>query len=70
MPYRLAATETVDGEPAGELHAYLAGVETTLCGRLLMEDVFIFVGWNWDDRPAGLPVCEICTAWTRPAPAS
>jgi len=64
--YRVAATESRAGQPAGELHAYRPGLEVTLCGRALVGDVYIFVDERWDERPTSVPVCPICDGHARP----
>ena len=69
VPYRVAATENRAGQPAGELHAYRPGLDVTLCGRALGDDVYMFVGERWDERPASVSVCPICGGHARPPAA-
>jgi hypothetical protein len=69
MPYRVAATSAITSRgraiPRGELHAYLEGRDTTVCGRALGVDLIAFDSLRWSARPIGLMTCRICFAGAR-----
>jgi hypothetical protein len=69
VAHRVAATESIVQRgrpvPRGELHAYLQGRSTSLCGRSIGDDLISFDVLRWSARPLGLATCKICFSRAR-----
>ena len=69
VAHRVAATASIMQRgrpvPRGELHAYLQGRSTSLCGRSIGDDLISFDSLRWSARPLGLVTCKICFSRAR-----
>jgi hypothetical protein len=69
VAHRVAATASImqrgKSIPRGELHAYLQGRSTSVCGRTVGDDLIGFDTLRWSARPLGLATCKICFSRAR-----